>query len=326
MPNLLFTVLQHVLEDPAHLTQSMESAVKMCWLRLSKGKTSRVTFKQLIEILAPLVHRDQQTFVQVMRTNVRLFRSDGQLLTALKDSTQRSEEAAKTATEIGKTPLLVVDPDVDTDGAEERREREAKEKLEKDKEEKEKANVVLTPRPSISASASQTPVSATSSKRQKTAHSDTATGGASTNSAALPSSSSNSSSSSSSSSSSNSMAVGLKTPSKSAFKDRRRKSMDVSTPHHVPIPITVAQAVVEELLGLAVSQWARLQSLNAYYASVTGDVSALSDGDSAKTLDPESSTPFSLPPAPCHLTIAEIMLVVGDLVSVVPGLATCVHR
>jgi hypothetical protein len=321
MPNLLFTVLQHVLEDPAHLTQSMESAVKMCWLRLSKGKTSRVTFKQLIEILAPLVHRDQQTFVQVMRTNVRLFRSDGQLLTALKDSAQRSEEAAMTATEIGKTPLLVADSDVNTDGAEERREKEAKEKLEKDKEEKEKANIVLTPRPSISASASQTPVSATSSKRQKTAHSDTATGGASTNSAALPSSISNSSSSSS-----NSMAVGLKTPSKSAFKDRRRKSMDVSTPHHVPIPITVAQAVVEELLGLAVSQWARLQSLNAYYASVTGDVSALSDGDSAKTLDPESSTPFSLPPAPCHLTIAEIMLVVGDLVSVVPGLATCVHR
>jgi hypothetical protein len=322
MPNLLFTVLQHVLEDPAHLTQSMESAVKMCWLRLSKGKTSRVTFKQLIEILAPLVHRDQQTFVHVMRTNVRLFRSDGQLLTALKDSAQRSEEAAKTATEIGKTPLLVVDPDVDTDGAEERREKDLNEKVEKDKEEKDKTHIVLTPRPSNCVSASQTPVSATSSKRQKTAHSDTPTGSASTNAAAVPSSSSNSSSSSSS----NSMAVGLKTPSKSALKDRRRKPLDVSTPHHVPVPVTVAQAVVEELLGLAVSQWARLQSLNAYYASVTGDVSALSNGDSVKTLDPESSTPFSLPPAPCHLTIAEIMLVVGDLVSVVPGLATCVHR
>jgi hypothetical protein len=103
--------------------------------------------------------------------------------------------------------------------------------------------------------------------------------------------------------------------------------MDVSTPHHVPTPVTVAQAVVEELLGLAVSQWVRLQALNVYYASVTGDVSALSDGDSsAKTLDPESLTQFSLPSAPCHLTIAEIMLVVGDLVSVVPGLATCVHR
>ena len=41
----------------------------------------------------------------------------------------------------------------------------------------------------------------------------------------------------------------------------------------------------------------------------------------------EKSTPtLIIPPAPCHLTIAEIMLVVADLVSVVPGLATCVHR
>lgn len=325
MPNLLCTILQHVLEDPAHLTQSMESAVKMCWLRLSKGKTSKVSFKQLIEILAPLVHRDQQTFVQVMRTNVRLFRSDGQLLTALKDSAQRSVEAAKTARILRK---LIADPDLDT-YVEEKREKEAKRRVKKDKEEKEKekATIVLTPRPSHSASASQTPVSASANKRQKTSHSDIATGGATVNPVVASSSSSSSSISSTNSGSSMAVLSGLKIyPVKAVKQHRRWQSRDVGTPHHLPTPVTVAQAVIEELLSLAVSQWARLQALNVHYTSVTGDVTAVSDESNGKTLDLESSIKFSLPPAPCHLTIAEIMLVVGDLVSVVPGLATCVHR
>jgi hypothetical protein len=86
MSNMLFSILQQLLEDPAQLKQSMETTVKLCWLRLSKQKSQKVTFKQLIEILAPLIHRNQEIFVQVMKSNIKLFRSEGHLTVALKEN------------------------------------------------------------------------------------------------------------------------------------------------------------------------------------------------------------------------------------------------
>ena len=333
MPNLLFTVLQHIIEDPVQLTQSMESTVKVCWLRLSKQKTSKVTFKSLIEILAPLVHRDQQTFVNVIRTNVRLYRSDGLLYTALKDSAQRSEEAAKSVTlDAAKGPVTLdaaslpcseeavieektKDGDKDID-KEKDKEKEKDEEVEQElvKDEKSKTATVSTPKPATSSS------SASSAKRQKTPQGYNSIPASTHTGVTL-----NSSTASSAVSSSNA-AAGIKTPSRSAYKEKRRKTIDVGTPHNITAPATTAQAVIEELLGLAVSQWSRQHAIANHYIATYGNGSKGEDGKPVKVDPSTSSSRFSLPLAPCHLTIAEIMLVVGDLVSIVPGLATCVHR
>lgn len=333
MPNLLFTVLQHIIEDPVQLTQSMESTVKVCWLRLSKQKTSKVTFKSLIEILAPLVHRDQQTFVNVIRTNVRLYRSDGLLYTALKDSAQRSEEAAKSVTlDAAKGPVTqdaasllyeaVMEEkmkddnkDIDKDKDKEK-EKEKDEEVEQElvKDEKNKTATVSTPKPATSSS------SASSAKRQKTPQGYNSIPASTHTGVTL-----NSSTASSAVSVGNA-AAGIKTPSRSAYKEKRRKTMDVGTPHNITAPATTAQAVIEELLGLAVSQWSRQHAIANHYITTYGNGSKGEDGKHVNVDRSTTSSRFSLPLAPCHLTIAEIMLVVGDLVSIVPGLATCVHR
>lgn len=335
MANLLFTVLQHVLEDPTLLAASMESTVKMCWLRLSKLKTNKVAFKHLIEILAPLIHRDQQTFVQVMRTNIRLFRSEGLLCTALKEPVQQAEvekegEKAKEGEDAGlKKPSSALDAKQTTAGGNVELKvdestgdlnirkagegittsdaKKADEIVPVMETEGERSHV-STPKVSTSASIS-TSSNLGSTKRQKTAGN---------NFTALPSASSSNALSSSS------IAAGIRTPVRSSMKERRRKSLETGTPNCVPVPVTGAQSVIEDLLGLAVSQWARYQAAVNYCTHTYG---AADQGNLHTGVNDDSqSHTLSLPSAPCHLTIAEIMLVVGDLVSIVPGLATCVHR
>lgn len=339
MPNLLFTVLQHIIEDPAQLTQSMESTVKVCWLRLSKQKTSKVTFKSLIEILAPLVHRDQQIFVQVIRTNVRLYRSDGLLYTALKGSAQRSEEAAKSVTlDAAKGPVTqdasllcseeaIIEEKTKDDNKDIDREKDKEKEKDKDeneeveqqlvKDEKNKTATVSTPKPATSSS------SASSAKRQKTPQGYNSIPASTHTGVTL---SSSTASSAVSAVNAGNAAVGIKTPSRSAYKEKRRKTMEIGTPHNITAPATTAQIVIEELLGLAVSQWSRQHAIANHYIATYDNGSKGEDGKPVKADPSTSSSRFSLPLAPCHLTIAEIMLVVGDLVSIVPGLATCVHR
>ena len=279
MPNLLFTVLQHVLEDSTLLAASMESTVKMCWLRLSKLKTNKVAFKHLIEILAPLIHRDQQIFVQVMRANIRLFRSEGLLCTALKDPVQQTEvEGEKEGEGVGlekvpsaldtKEPAAALSVDLKEDeNAGEINIRKAGDGI-AITDGKVDANVTVADSegekshvstPKVTASASVlTSGNQSSTKRQKTA------GNAFT---ALSSSSSSGSSSSVISvgaTSSSSIAAGIRTPVRSSMKERRRKSLEMGTPHCVPVPVTAAQSVIEDLLGLAVSQWARYQAVLNY--------------------------------------------------------------
>ena len=293
--------------------------MKLCWVRLSRLKSSKVTFKQLIEILAPLIHRDQDTFLQVMRTNVRLFRSDGQLFTALKDSTQK---APTTAPDITDVPVVEKKSSVSSPSGD------------AEKAKGERHQPVSTPLAYLPV---HTPGSATSGKRQKTVQSYNAI---TTNTLTASNPVVNLSSSSSSSSS---MSV-AKTPLRSSIKDRRRKSMEVNTPsQHVTPPVSMAQAIIEELLSLAANQWARLQATTNYYSDNYGGDDNNNSSNSHPTIDGDancglqvthltetvmkkSPPPFFLPSAPCHLTIAEIMLVVADLVAAVPGLATCVHR
>ena len=332
MPTLLVTLLQHVLEDPLHLLQSMESTVKMCWVRLSRLKASKVTFKQLIEILAPLIHRDQGTFLQVIHANIRLFRSEGQLYTALKESSQK---VPSVGAEITSNPST--DKKSSNSSTLWTLEKSDKVKLEKQ-------HTVSTPQPSLPVHTSS---GASSVKRQKTAQSYNSDN---TNNAVIvaPITTSNSSCS-------NTVLTAGKTPLRSSMKDKRRKSTDISTPCvHVNPPVSTAQAIIEELLGLAVSQWSRLQAATNHFNDNYGETSASGskntsisnsshssnsinnhlkfDGtDGCSQADVEkiiqkSMSPLCLPSAPCHLTIAEIVLVVADLVAAVPGLATCVHR
>lgn len=98
----LFTLLQHLIEDDSYLRKSMETAMKLCVQRVyrsssgafeqdkrsvtrgmkSTSKSSnlvpRVTVKLFLEILAPLIYRNQRLFLDILKEEFRLFKDPRQ--------------------------------------------------------------------------------------------------------------------------------------------------------------------------------------------------------------------------------------------------------
>ena len=78
MPSFTFTVLQQVLENTRGLAQAMETAMKLCLMRLVSRRTDgKVAIKDFVDCLSPLVYRDQRTFLQALRNIVVLYREKG---------------------------------------------------------------------------------------------------------------------------------------------------------------------------------------------------------------------------------------------------------
>eukprot|EP01038_Epipyxis_sp_PR26KG_P006704 gene6704-9196_t len=77
MSYLTFTLLQQVLEDSQYLSQAMSAAIKLSFLRLSHQRASKVTLKNFLEVTIPLIYRDQNLFLEVLRAHTKITKSDG---------------------------------------------------------------------------------------------------------------------------------------------------------------------------------------------------------------------------------------------------------
>jgi hypothetical protein len=93
MSSVIFTLLQQVLEDEKHLVQSITTAIRLCYLRLSKQKTSMVPFKNFIEVVCPVIFRDQSTFMKILQSCMRIKFVNGQSFLELKDSSSSSSSS-----------------------------------------------------------------------------------------------------------------------------------------------------------------------------------------------------------------------------------------
>lgn len=86
LPAVTFTLLQQILEDERHLTQSITTAIRLCYLRLSKQKTTSVLLKNFIEVICPVIYRDQNLFMKTLQSCVAIKRISGQTFIELKDN------------------------------------------------------------------------------------------------------------------------------------------------------------------------------------------------------------------------------------------------
>jgi len=95
--SVMFTLLQQVLEDEKHLVQSITTAIRLCYLRLralSKQKSSLVSFKNFVEVVCPVIFRDQSTFMRILQSCMRIKFMNGQSFLELKDSSSTSDTTA----------------------------------------------------------------------------------------------------------------------------------------------------------------------------------------------------------------------------------------
>jgi len=88
---MVYTLLQHLVEDEEYLTKAMESAMKLCIQRVHKSETKgpfsyrqdensdkqRVSLKRFLEMLCPLLYRNQYVFMKVFRSTMRVYTSRG---------------------------------------------------------------------------------------------------------------------------------------------------------------------------------------------------------------------------------------------------------
>jgi hypothetical protein len=118
LSNHIFTVAQRVFEDMKCLSQVMETAMKLCIVRLAKSKPPvssrdpplpRVQLRFFLEALSPLIVRNQAVFLQAMRSHVQLTRLDKAVYVSIKPMTMvdgDKDKSLKTTTDI------VIHPDV----------------------------------------------------------------------------------------------------------------------------------------------------------------------------------------------------------------------
>jgi hypothetical protein len=64
MTAVVFTLLQHQLEEPQYLQSTMETTIRLCWTRMQSQHTERMKLLLLLEVVAPLLYRNQTIFMQ----------------------------------------------------------------------------------------------------------------------------------------------------------------------------------------------------------------------------------------------------------------------
>lgn len=116
MHSVVFTLLQQVLEDEKFLTQSMITAIRLCLLRLSKQTSQNVLLKSFIEVISPVVFRQQALFMQLLKSHTHIKAIAGQNFISLKDTSAEEKPAAN---EQALVPVSVVaDPSITVTAAE----------------------------------------------------------------------------------------------------------------------------------------------------------------------------------------------------------------
>jgi hypothetical protein len=106
MPSLVFTLLQQVLEDDNFLTMSMLTAVRLCLLRLGERKSKSVLLKNFLEVICPVVLREQALFVKVLKNNTELKEAGGQVYISWKEPSKEKDGVATGAAN-GSSSALV---------------------------------------------------------------------------------------------------------------------------------------------------------------------------------------------------------------------------
>lgn len=67
MSSVVFTLLQHQLEEPQYLQSTMETTIRLCWTRMqSQNSAARLKLQLLLEVVAPLLYRNPTVFVQAL--------------------------------------------------------------------------------------------------------------------------------------------------------------------------------------------------------------------------------------------------------------------
>jgi hypothetical protein len=96
----LFSLILHITEDPESLAKSMESVMRFCVQRISKTESSKslkrldsslptaITLESFLATLTPLLYRNEQIFMSVFRTHMRVIEFGRVLMVGLKDSSQ----------------------------------------------------------------------------------------------------------------------------------------------------------------------------------------------------------------------------------------------
>lgn len=85
LPKFVYSVVQQMLEDQGYLSLSMSTAIRLCLSKLSKSpdkmtKSSKVSFKVLIEAITPLLYRDQRLLLSILQDTTSFHRDrDGQV-------------------------------------------------------------------------------------------------------------------------------------------------------------------------------------------------------------------------------------------------------
>lgn len=362
MTNILFSILQHLLEDSVQLKFSMENTLKLCLTRLSRLKSVKVTLKSLIEIISPLVYRNQKIFLQVVRAHVRLYKVDNVLYVDLLEvpivkittplvPTGSSSSSGGIGISSGKisTPISSTDlPITNTSTS-------SSSKRQKTNAGYNTNNNTATPIPT----AAPTTTTTTGSTRSTRSSSSSSTSSNSLPTTTIPTTTINNSTNNNTNSTNNNN--NTKTPVRSNAKDKKRKSVDPSTssqtsstnienvltshaskhashnthnahtPHtnshssssgssnssgssHVSPPISLSQTIIDELLNIIIAQYNKVQN---FIDNKEGE-------NEHRKCNSCDSKDYGVSYG--HLSIGEILLVLGDLISTIPGLATCLHR
>ena len=86
LPKFIYSAVQQMLEDPTYLSLSMSTAIRLCLSKLSKhpekaSKSARgsVSFKWLVEAIAPLLYRDQKMALTIMQESLEFHLENGQV-------------------------------------------------------------------------------------------------------------------------------------------------------------------------------------------------------------------------------------------------------
>ena len=106
--SMIFSVLLHTMEDRDILKKSMEGVMKCCVQRIhrnevksgylprSQRQQTQIALKTFLEMLSPLLYRNQSIFMEVFRENIRVTRpsDSSNLIVSLKESTSICEKGA----------------------------------------------------------------------------------------------------------------------------------------------------------------------------------------------------------------------------------------
>ena len=94
MSSVAFSLLLQILENQKGLQQAMQTAIKLCYMRLlsKSGSSSKVSMKSLVDVVSPLVYRDPRLFIETLNQTLILQRTPTDTIIAGIKTTPSADE------------------------------------------------------------------------------------------------------------------------------------------------------------------------------------------------------------------------------------------